>query len=405
MKNFLTTLKLIMVFLLVFYISGCNKANRIIENNSAYIELRKDLNGFNSLIDKKTGRNYASGLDSCIYIIRFGNNYKESSVITSAMASKRKAVKTEDGLELQYWHQGDIPVNVICKLSFNEDSSLKWSIKVNNESKRTLCLIEYPRISCTQVLGTEYQNDRVVFPGCEGALLSGMYKKGASRKATYPGQLGAQIMYYYDPDGGFYYAAHDGEGFKKTLSVSNSRGSMVFSHEYFLPIEYQSEVEMPYSVITDFSGGRWEDGAGIYRNWAEKQEWCKNTILERDIPEWMKKPNLYVLFSYKSKEFSSAQKANSLIKKYHDFYDIPVVATGWSWEKNGIWIGPDYFPPVHGDQYYTDLAGMAKKRGDHLHVYNSGFRWAVKKPMTEKKMRPDLQISTEWIFTWQKANP
>ncbi len=378
------TLPGLILLVTMFLAPGC-QPEPVLESGSVLLKFNKDLNGLESLIDKKTGRNYASELDSCIYILRFGQHYKDSFMLNSAMASSRKVTQTKDGLELQYRHTGNIPVNVSCKIRFDADSSLNWSIRIMNDSKLPLCLIEYPLISCTQALGNDYTDDRVVYPGCEGALLTGMNEKGASRKATYPGQLGAQMMYYYDQEGGFYYAAHDGQGYSKTLSVANSNGSIVLSQEYFLPVSLEKHVEMPYSVITDFSEGRWEAGALIYRNWANNQEWCKKTILQRDIPEWLRKPNLFVLFSFKANYLNTPAKANSVIKKYRDYFNIPLVVTGWSWEKNGIWIGPDYFPPVNGDAYYSELASMAKKRGDHMHVYNSGFRWAVKKPMTEKK--------------------
>jgi hypothetical protein len=386
MKKVYEIIGQVSIVLAIVLSSGCSKSDRVIENNSVYIELRKDLNGFKEITDKKTGRNYASGLDSCIYQLQFGLNYKDTIKVNSAMASKRSGIKVKDGLELHYSHEGDIPLNVVCKISFEEGSSLlKWDIKVTNESKKILCSIEYPRISCATVLGKDSTNDAVVFPSLEGSLLTGMSKKGASTKSSYPGYLSAQFMYYFDPEGGLYYASYDGEGYRKTLGVANSKGSIILSHEYFLPVEFVKEVQLPYSVTTGVAGGRWEDGAGIYREWAQKQKWCVNTISKKDTPGWLKKPNLFILVGYKSPDFKSVEKANSIIKKYHDFYDIPITTTGWSWEKNGIWIGPDYFPPINGDRYYSDLAKKVKERGDHLHLYSSGFRWGVKKPLTERR--------------------
>jgi hypothetical protein len=386
MKRFYKIIGQVAILLAVVLSSGCQKSNPIFENNSVYIELRKDLNGFKEIIDKKTRRNYASELDSCIYSLNFGNNYKDSIRITSSTASKRECIKVKDGLELHFVHDGGIPLNVVCKISSEEGSSLlKWSITVTNKSKRILCSIEYPTISCIPVLGNNPENDAVVFPLLEGSLLTGMSKAGASMESSYPGNISAQLMYYFDPDGGIYYAAYDGEGYAKTLKVSNSKGSIILSHKYFLPVEYQKEIELPYPVITGFSGGHWEDGAGIYREWAQKQKWCANTLSNKDTPQWLKKPNLFISVSYPSTGFESAAKSDIIIKKYHEFFDIPIIATGFGWEKNGIWIGPDYFPPVHGDKYYSDLATKVKERGDHLHVFTSGFRWGFKKPKSERK--------------------
>ena len=366
--------------------SGCKRSAPVLKNNNMYLEFSEDLSGIKSLIDIKTGRNYASGMNSFIYTLKFGNHYSDTLMITPDLASACSFSKLNDTLELHYRYEGKITLNVICKIYLDESASLiKWSIDIDNKSQMTLCSIIYPLISCQGTLGAKPEDDGVVFPTHEGVLLTGLKKAGSGNRCIYPGTASAQLLYYFDPDGGIYYAAHDGNGNRKAFNVSNFKGSIRLSQEYFLPIEFQKKIKLPYSVVTGFSGGRWEDGARIYRGWAEKQEWCANTLENKDTPDWLKKPVMFVRFGCREKGFESVSYADLILKKYHDYYDIPVIATGFSWEKNGIWIGPDYFPPVHGEKYYSDLSSRLNKRGDHLHVFTSGFRWGVKKPKTERK--------------------
>ena len=368
-----------------YKLPGGNAENPVIENNAIYVKFRSDLNGFTAIIDKKTGRNYASGLDTTLYRLRFANNYKDTSLITSNMASRHSFTRVKNGLELQYWHEGKIPFIVVCKITFGNDSSLlKWTIKVQNKSQKTLSTIEYPIIACTPVLGVDSADDGLVYPLYEGSLLTGLSKKGIGVYETYPGNLSAQLMYFFDPAGGLYYAAYDGKGYRKSLGVINTGQGLILLHKYFLPIAYKKEIELPYEIVTGFSAGNWESGAERYRQWAQKQTWCTQTLSQRDIPGWLKAPNLFMFFNYKSPDYESVEKADISVRKYHDFYGLPVIACGWSWEKNGAWMGPDFFPPVHGEQYYSDLAKKGKERGDHFQLLTSGFRWAVKKPLTQK---------------------
>jgi hypothetical protein len=226
------------------------------------------------------------------------------------------------------------------------------------------------------------ETEGVLYPFLEGVVLTGMDQPNTSYKKYYPGQLSAQLLYYFNQSGGLYYAAHDGQAYRKSLSVSNQSNSMVLSQEYYLPIEMQKNITMPYQVVTAFSGSRWEDGADIYREWTKNQEWCKTKLADRkDVADYLKEPNLFINYSYITPAFSTVEKADRIIKNYHDFFKMPIIATGFGWEKNEIWIGPDYFPPIHGVEYYQALSKKLKERGDHLHVFTSGFRWAIKKPI------------------------
>jgi hypothetical protein len=377
-----TTLSTVLILCVLFFITSCHHGGNILENDLIYVELNDDLNGVKSMIDKKTGKEFSGGIDSCLYLLRFGDHYTTREVVSSKEASFRESRRIKNGIELTFIHEGDYPLKITAVVVLPRNSSmLSWNIKISNESEHILNTIEYPVLSCPAIDEQIPTLSGVLYPGFEGVVLTGLNKEGATKRDSYPGKLSAQFMYYFVPQGGVYYAAHDSKGYKKTLNTSYSKGGIFLSNAYLLPIEYEKNIEMPYPVITGIAGGCWEAGASVYRDWAKDQHWCSTRLIDRDdSPEWLKSPRLYINYTYSSPALSSVEKADRIIKSYHDFFDIPVIATGFGWEKNDIWVGGDYFPPLYGEDYYRELSSRLKERGDLLHVFTSGFRWAVRKP-------------------------
>jgi hypothetical protein len=352
----------------------------VIETHKVLLQFNDNLNGIKSMIDKRTGRQFASGIEYPIYSISYGDDKS----VDSKSADRYSYKKTDNGLELYFWHEKEINLKVTCKVqSKPADSLIYWSIEIENSSDYTVTSVEYPQISCIDSLGKKAKDDAIVFPIHEGELLTKMNVKGAKAANRYPGQVSAQLMYYFDPTGGFYYASSDGNGYPKNIKVINNGKGIVLSQEYLLPVQFEKEIKMPYEVVTGCFGGRWEDGAGVYREWSDKQAWTRKTISQRKSPSWLKGPNFLINPNFGSKRIN-VEMADQMIKGYHDYFDIPVIAAVFGWEKHGTWIGPDYFPPNPGKKFYIDLVRRLEKRGDHLYFYTSGFRWGVKKPISER---------------------
>ncbi len=362
-----------------------------LESKSLIVQFNDSLKGgIQSITDKKSGRQIAADTGSPLYEINYGNNYDSLNVIKSTDADRYACKKTDSGIELRFWHDKAIPLEVTCKVSGDpRDSLLHWSIEIKNLSQEIICAVEYPKISCKSTLGDTSSDDAVVYPVDEGALLTKINQPGARMAGRYPGKVSAQLMYFFDPSGGFYYAAYDGEGYPKDIIVQSGEKDITFSQKYILPIRYEKYVELPYEVVTGCFGGRWEDGAGVYREWSDKQIWTEKTIRQRSTPSWLKEPNLFINANLGSK-YRNVEQADQMIKEYHDYFDIPVVTAVFGWEKHGSWIGPDYFPPNPNKQFYLDLVKKLDERGDHLHFYTSGFRWGVKKPINEKGLEPRI---------------
>ena len=94
-----------------------------IENQCLRVVLRDDLNGFSSIVDKQTGRNYAANTPESLYKLHIGTTL-QSAVEINSLTSKTASFN-QDGnkLELRYIHEGDIELEVICRASLGADSN------------------------------------------------------------------------------------------------------------------------------------------------------------------------------------------------------------------------------------------------------------------------------------------
>lgn len=367
-------------------------AGPVVETSRLRVELRGDLNGFTAISDKQTGRNYAStdfhpfGL----YCLHVEHNPGSATDITSVDAVRRSVTQVPNGLELQFEHIGRTPLQVTLRAVVVADGgALQWNCRVRNKGREPITAVEFPRVNCTVQLGESAANDGVVYPRHEGVLLAAParnFKEGEGCSNIYPGPMSAQFMYFFDHGGGFYCAALDGGGYTKALTLQRLGNTLLLGIVHYAPSEVVEDLAVPYAITWNCGGGRWEDGAEIYRAWAGRQSWCSAKLSGRKVPAWLKCANVFLNFTVS--QFADASAADRLFARYHEFFQAPVVACGFGWERYGAWIGPDFFPPVNGEAYYVDLARRLGRHGDHAQVFTSGFRWGVRKPVSERLTQP-----------------
>jgi hypothetical protein len=353
-------------------------------SKSSLLILNNDLKNIKSYSDSKRNQ-FISARSAPLYQISFGHDYKSSRRITTYDAVDCKILRKDKYfVEIEYQHPENNLI-VTCNVRTDKKESFHyWNIKVENNSQDIITQIQYPQVACKTELGQKINHDALLYPMCEGVLLTGLNQKYARMKSRYPGALSSQMMYNFDKDGGLFYAALDGTGYTKNISAINNGFSIVMAQELVLPIEARNSINQPYEVATGLFGGRWEDGATVYRNWSDTQIWTEKRISQRTMPEWLKAPILFMNLGIK-KNVTNIDKTYHLINSYHSFFNIPIIATVFGWEKNGTWIGPDYFPPKPNQTFYEQLSSKLQQNGDHLHFYTSGFRFGVKKPVKISK--------------------
>jgi len=360
-----------------------------IESARLRVELRDDLNGFTAITNKQSGRNFAAAdaKPAGLYRLHLGRKPGTAGEITSLHADRRSSRTLAHGFELRFEHAGSAPLKVILRAMVGADgSSIRWKCQMQNSSKEAVTLIEFPRANCTVQLGASADDDGVVYPNLEGALLTNPSKNMTERGGVagiYPGPVSAQFMYFFDPASGFYCAALDSQCHTKTLNLKRSGNALLLGFGHCAPDEPAANLEIPYEIMWACGGGRWEDGAELYRSWAERQPWCAKKLVDRDIPAWLKRANVFLNFVVTT-AMADPKAADRLFSEYHEFFQVPVVACAFGWEKFGPWIGPDFFPPVNSESYYRELTRLLAQRGDHMQVYTSGFRWGVKKTIRER---------------------
>jgi len=372
-----------------------------VESRDLRVSLRPDLNGLAAVVDKRTGRNYAADAAPTpgLYRILVGREPRGAKAFTSLAATSRRVEAGKWGLELRFAH-GD-SLDVVCRVAASpERAGVRWRIRVENHADQPVCSVEFPLLACPLKLGDSPDDDAVLYPSLEGVLLwkpSRHFKPGTTVARRYPGQVCAQFVYYFDPEGGLCVAAQDTAGCPKEPRVVRSGNSLVLSWSHRFPSQPRAALETAYDVVWTAGGGSWQDGADIYRSWAERAApWCRKKLGERDVPRWLLRANVFLNYSATNPQFVPAEKADARFAAYRRFLGVPIVACAFGWEKHGSWIGPDYFPPKGGEGHYRDLARRLAARGDHLQVFTSGFRWGVRKPIGATWDRSKPRRYTDW---------
>jgi hypothetical protein len=379
-----------------------------IESQQLRLVMREDLCGLASVVDRRTGREYvATGPPAtALYRLTIGRAVGDAWTATSADASRRWCKPVDDGLELHYEHTEKIRLNVVCRVTAtSDDPMIRWRISVTNLGSQPVIGVDYPIVDCPVRLGDISTDDAIAYPHLEGVLLANPavnMKSGMVMGDSYPGTLSAQFLYYFDPGGGLYVAAEDGNGHPKSLRVQRRGVALSLSVRHDFPSQPAKSVEPTYEVVWTTAGGRWEDGAEVYRRWASRQPWCAHKIPESEIPVWLRRPVVFLNYNVRqaaSNAYDTVDAADRNLKRYRDFFKVPVIACAFGWERHGTWIGPDYFPPHPSEAYYFELAKRLAARGDRMHVFTSGFRWGVKKPVREIRDRSKPRVYTDYDGT------
>jgi uncharacterized protein DUF6259 len=373
------------------------------------VVLDESLDGFQAIRDRTTDRDFVQPDTKPLglYRLTLGGGKQKTIHLTSLDATERSCKRTPSGLQLRFVHEGETPLEVLCRATTSEGSpDIRWRIAVQNGSRFPLTAAEFPRVQLTAQLGSDAKDDAIVYPSLEGVLLTSpalRFRDQQEQRTSYPGKMSAQFMYFFDPQGGFYVAAEDSTGYRKDLVAARRDKSLELTVTHRFPRELETESSTEYDIVWTTAGGSWQSGASIYRDWAERRSWCSRKLTDRDVPPWLLKTNVFLNFSVRAPGiFSPAEAAKKTFARYRELFGAPLVATAFSWERHGSWIGPEYFPPFGGEQYYKDLAADFEQHGDHLQVYLSGFRWGVRKPVSERKDQSRVYTDYDGTKLWEE---
>jgi hypothetical protein len=193
----------------------------------------------------------------------------------------------------------------------------------------------------------------------------------------YPGRLSMQCAALYRERGpGLLVAANDTGARRKLFAVSGiDRHGLALEVVHVPPVSRHGEQrwELPYEVLATAFRGDWYTGAELYRAWALKQSWVRESRRRRGLtPAWLLDTALWVWNRGRSPGVLGPAAA---IKEHAG---LPV-SVFWHW-----WHGcaydagfPEYLPPREGEEPFRQALARAHEKGIHAIVYMNQRLWGM----------------------------
>lgn len=292
-------------------------------------------------------------------------------------ATPQNAVRTHEetisgGRRVVYEGFGKAFESVVCTLRESDDES-RWRIAVKTKDGWTLDKVNYPKFEVVE-------GERFLLGDCHGGVRKvSDFKAGETLGAgRSPGKLAVQLAALYGTNGCFLTYAEDGVGFMKGISAVRTEKGVSFVWEHYGD-GVNGYFETSYDIVARriaAEPGRspdWQDAADVYRIWAERQRWCKRKYRDRgDVPMWMKDAPAMTRFIV-PKDGNLDFVSDWLGKWGREHPGVPLIAAFWGWEKNGMWIGADYYPLKGGNAPFAKLVEDMRKGNAHAFLWPSGY--------------------------------
>jgi hypothetical protein len=187
----------------------------------------------------------------------------------------------EDGGRLAdlYWETSDQGVEFAVRVERADDGGIAlWPHVQVADGTQPPWQLAYPVLESPLELSGQGADDRLVFPGHAGWLISSPLSV-EPLEARYPdGYTGASmqfIAYYEQGVGGIYIACHDPYSTAKHLRFSSSE--IGIDHEAW-DIRRGASLDLGFPIVLDaLERGDWFEAADRYRTWVlPNAPWCKN---------------------------------------------------------------------------------------------------------------------------------
>lgn len=384
-----------------------------------------DQGGLIGLIDRRINRNYIIGSGEAHRpLFRLSLSELENGQVlpgevhqSSTLAEKISVETSLEEARITFSHIDGLDLHVQCVVRLDKKTSLSyWSIYVENNTSFALRAIEYPIIYAVTQLGDSMEDDRILLPKQDGYLLCNPLvlewegdfpRRRYDQRFQYPGEgrefpasLSAQLLAYYDADGGLYIATHDGNGHPKMLGPIwldyDDKSVLDFTPVHQLQEQVGNDYDCPYETVIGYFQGDWRDAADLYKAWSMEQAWCSRKLCQRDdIPEWVKRGPFFFNFRLRGQEDGEdfLDGVPPYLEEWSRILDIPLVAMMCGWEKIGEWVGPDYFPPYGGAERFQSMCMRLRERNIHPFAFGlSGLKLPIRKRIGKDWPQPELAI-------------
>ena len=138
---------------------------------------------------------------------------------------------------------------------------------------------------------------------------------------------------------------------------------------------------MNYDVILGTFNGDWDKAASMYKEWAISTPFISGGKVNetKDIPDWFFDTSMIQLINRNSPDvqYLSLSEIADITNEFSDLTELDTTVLIIGWEKNGAWVGPDYYPPVEGDAAFISAMNDLNDNGNHGFTYISGTVWRI----------------------------
>lgn len=361
-----------LIIFLILLIDSSLLSQVVLENSK--IKIVTDGKHISSLYDKTRGLEHvstdytsASGLFGVSYVDT--STYATIGTVNSGSITN-VTVQSSTLTQASFLLENDIlKATVGVKLKDNKPEA-EWSVNIElkNPGYGT-SQVDFPRFRTPQQYNGTYK--RFLEPTVEGLWRS--MQNALAYWRLYPATQTLQAGICYFPEGGFMIWADDTTGQVKSFGYITSGSNCNVAVRHYIPFN-SNKWEMPYNSRMSLTGSEWQDGADIYREWAEKQYWSETYLRDRkDVPDLLHSPPL-VISTQLNLENQSTLPAR--LKSWADKFGAPVIYRPLGWEKYGNWVGIDYFPCSIGDAAFTSLNASLKATGITVAGFPEPYHWS-----------------------------
>ncbi len=280
----------------------------------------------------------------------------------------------------------DLKVNVSIRLDEKQPLSY-WKISVSGTAGKKMRKVIFPEMAGIRDPGDEY----LAVPSWMGQImespreyLSTIKNRAQKFEWVYPGPLSMQCIALYNSEkNGLYFSCNDTLNDRKSFSLTlDTLNTLLYQVGNYPAFDSALNTYAPsYEAVIGSFRGDWITAAGQYRDWAERQSWCRESRFKKGLtPTWLRETALWVW--NRGRSGNVLTPASDLKQRLK----LPVNVF-WHW-----WHGcayddgfPEYLPPREGKASFIRAMDRAHKQGIHAIVYMNALQWGTSTQSWERE--------------------
>ncbi|WP_345230858.1 DUF6259 domain-containing protein [Olivibacter ginsenosidimutans] len=303
-------------------------------------------------------------------------------VLQAAEARSFTYKRDANALELTWSNFEQLPTAfavTVCVSLLPDSAMSAWRIRVNGTQGTALRKVSFPRVAGIRDL----QQEALAVPDWMGSLLADPRKELLAHEPerrrftwAYPGFLSMQFVSLYNPQRfGLYLACTDSASYAKTFFMAIDRQQQLLYGVDLFP-DYNKETTdftPDYDLLIGSFKGNWFQAAQLYKQWAVRQVWSKNSRLKQGkVPQWLQHTGYWIW------NRGRAQNVLEPAIQLQETLETPVSVL-WHWWHGGSYDDsfPEFFPPRDGKANFEKALHTAQQKGIRSLVYMNTLAWGT----------------------------